>query len=178
MTKKTIEKNPMLGLVNGKGDDSQDPKDVPTKETQREKASKSSDSTPKDKQAQTSQTVKSQKAKPNGKRYLSMRFNSIWNSAWKGDPEPEDLSFGEKNCYFYVVLLSKMYYAKMLTKEEGKQHKAKLWNYFMYNFEQEETLLKCGTAIKLLANSTDPNVQKVVQEVNGMFTDASLPWHS
>lgn len=119
----------------------------------------------------------SEKHKENlGQNCLDARFNSIWNMAWRGQQQPEDLSFGEKSCFLYAVLLSKMYYAKLLTMEEGMEHKEYLRNFFMYYHEQEEAMLKCGTALKLLSNSTDPNVQKVVKEVHQIFIDDRLPW--
>ena len=113
-----------------------------------------------------------------GQKRLDSRFDKIWNSAWKGQSQPDDLTFGEKTCFIYAMLLAKMYYAKMLTTEEGIQYKEELRAFFMYNHEQEETLLKCGTAIKMLQGNKDPDVQKVVRAVNQMFTDDRLPWCS
>lgn len=170
MSKSNNEKNPMLDLINNNAEVVQP--DNATTPVEDNKTQQEKEKSPE----LLKHPASDERTEDSGKKHLDARFNSIWNKAWKGQQQPEDLSFGERSCFLYAVLLSKMYYAKLLTMEEGMEHKEYLRNFFMYYHEQEEAMLKCGTALKLLSDSADPNVQKVVREVRQIFTDDRLPW--
>ena len=71
--------------------------------------------------------------------------------------------------YAAVRLLYELHFHGGLTREEGVAYKQELKKDYERNLTQEAEWLRAGTAMKLLRQSENPEVKKIVGEVETMF---------
>lgn len=109
------------------------------------------------------------------KRTSKSRFDKIWQTAWNNPIPNAYLSPSETIFWQSAALTSQLYRLGGITEESGKKIKEKLRAQYAKCEKADADLARVGTAMKLLKNSTVPEVQQVVKQVNDMFDDGA-PW--
>ena len=98
-----------------------------------------------------------------------MDFEEMNQRAYDRKPEPDGLTPAERMIWLALRLLYELHFHGGLTREEGVTYKQELKKDYERNLTQEAEWLRAGTAMKLLRQSENPEVKKIVGEVETMF---------
>lgn len=123
------------------------------------------------------QNTPSEVASPQGntRKPKKDRFDQIWSAAWKDYNPNASLSMSEIVFWQSAALTSQLYRLGGITEDAGKNIKQRLRAEYEESKKAEANLALVGTAMKLLNDSTVPEVQQVVKRVNDMF-GGNIPW--
>ena len=91
-----------------------------------------------------------------------MDFEEMNQRAYDRKPEPDGLTPAERMIWLALRLLYELHFHGGLTREELKKD-------YERNLAQEAEWLRAGTAMKLLRQSENPEMKKIVGEVETMF---------
>ena len=93
-----------------------------------------------------------------------MEFEEMNQRAYDRKPEPDGLAPAERMIWLALRLLYELHFHGGLTREEGVAYKQELKKDYERNLAQEAEWLRAGTAMKLLRQSENPEVKKIVEE--------------
>ena len=93
-----------------------------------------------------------------------MDFEEMNQRAYDRKPEPDGLTPAERMIWLALRLLYELHFHGGLTREEGVAYKQELQRDYERNLAQEAEWLRAGTAMKLLRQSENPEVKKIVEE--------------
>ena len=93
-----------------------------------------------------------------------MDFEEMNQRAYDRKPEPDGLTPAERMIWLALRLLYELHFHGGLTREEGVAYKQELQRDYERNLAQEAEWLRTGTAMKLLRQSENPEVKKIVEE--------------
>ena len=93
-----------------------------------------------------------------------MDFEEMNQRAYDRKPEPDGLTPAERMIWLALRLLYELHFHGGLTREEGVTYKQELKKDYEPNLTQEAEWLRAGTAMKLLRQSENPEVKKIVEE--------------
>ena len=93
-----------------------------------------------------------------------MDFEKMNQRAYDRKPEPDGLTPAERMIWLALRLLYELHFHGGLTREEGVAYKQELKKDYERNLAQEAEWLRAGTAMKLLRQSENPEVKKIVEE--------------
>lgn len=93
-----------------------------------------------------------------------MEFEEMNQRAYDRKPEPDGLTPAERMIWLALRLLYELHFHGGLTREEGVAYKQELQRDYERNLAQEAEWLRAGTAMKLLRQSENPEVKKIVGE--------------
>ncbi len=100
-----------------------------------------------------------------------MDFEEMNQRAYDRKPEPDGLTPAERMIWLALRLLYELHFAGSLTREEGVAMKQRLREDCEQYRRQEREWLQAQTALKLLRQSGNPEVKKIVGEVETMFEE-------
>ena len=93
-----------------------------------------------------------------------MDFEEMNQRAYDRKPEPDGLTPAERMIWLALRLLYELHFHGGLTRDEGVAYKQELKKDYERNLAQEAEWLRAGTAMKLLRQSENPEVKKIVEE--------------
>lgn len=100
-----------------------------------------------------------------------MDFEQMNQRAYDREPEPDGLTPAERMIWLALRLLYELHFHGGLTREEGVAYKLRLREDCEQYRRQEREWLRAHTALKLLRQSGNPEVKKIVGEVETMFEE-------
>lgn len=98
-----------------------------------------------------------------------MDFEEMNQRAYDRKPEPDGLTPAERMIWLALRLLYELHFHGGLTREEGVTMKQRLREDCEQYRRQEREWLQVQTALKLLRQSDNAVVKKIVGEVETMF---------
>ena len=100
-----------------------------------------------------------------------MDFEEMNQRAYDRKAEPDGLTPAERMIWLALRLLYELHFAGGLAREEGVAMKQRLREDCEQYRRQEREWLQVHTALKLLRQSGNPEVQEVVRKVDAMFEE-------
>lgn len=100
-----------------------------------------------------------------------MDFEEMNQRAYDRKPEPDGLTPAERMIWLALRLLYELHFHGGLTREEGVAMKQRLREDCELYRRQERVWLQAHTALKLLRQCDNPEVKKIVGEVETMFEE-------
>ena len=98
-----------------------------------------------------------------------MDFEEMNQRAYDRKPEPDGLTPAERMIWLALRLLYELHFHGGLTREEGVAYKQELKKDYEGNLAQEAELLRGSTARKVRRQWENPEMKKIVGEVETMF---------